>query len=160
MEFCRPEHLSLSFLLQEIFTTQGLNPGFPLCMWILYMSHQWSQVSHQWSQWSHQWATSEAKNTGMGSLSLLQQISPTQELNHSLLHCRRILYQLSYQGSPDLRKKAIYNDCFALLDTWTSTISYKILAPSTHQLLGHQGSSLQICRKLFSITYMVLFFGI
>ena len=24
----------------------------------------------------------------------------TQELNQGLLHCRRILYQLSYQGSP------------------------------------------------------------
>ena len=28
----------------------------------------------------------------MGSLSLLQQISPAQELNRGLLHCRRILY--------------------------------------------------------------------
>ena len=40
------------------------------------------------------------KNTGMGSLSLLQQIFPTQESNQGLLHCRRILYQLSYEGSP------------------------------------------------------------
>ena len=36
-------------------------------------------------------------NTGVGSLSLLQGIFPTQKLNWSLLHCRRILYQLSYQ---------------------------------------------------------------
>ena len=40
------------------------------------------------------------KNTGVGSLSLLQQIFPTQELNWGLLHCRQILYQLRYQGSP------------------------------------------------------------
>ena len=40
------------------------------------------------------------KNTGVGSLSLLQWIFPTQELNQGLLHCRWILYQLSYQGSP------------------------------------------------------------
>ena len=39
------------------------------------------------------------KNTGVGSLSLLQEIFPPQELNQGLLHCRRILYQLSYQGS-------------------------------------------------------------
>ena len=43
------------------------------------------------------------KNTGVGILewrrSLLQGISPTQELNQGLLHCRRILYQLNYQGS-------------------------------------------------------------
>ena len=33
------------------------------------------------------------KNTGVGSLSLLQQLFPIQELNRGLLHCRRILYQ-------------------------------------------------------------------
>ena len=46
------------------------------------------------------------KNTGVGSLSLLQGIFPTQKLNHGLwglLHCRWILYQLSYQGSPRRR---------------------------------------------------------
>ena len=41
------------------------------------------------------------KYTGVGSLSLLQGIFPTQESNRVLLHCRRILYQLSYQGSPN-----------------------------------------------------------
>ena len=40
------------------------------------------------------------KNTGVGSLFLLQQIFPTQESNQGLLHCRRILYKLSYEGSP------------------------------------------------------------
>ena len=34
------------------------------------------------------------KNTGMGSLSLLQCIFPTLELNWGLLRCRQILYQL------------------------------------------------------------------
>ena len=36
------------------------------------------------------------ENTGVGILSLLQEIFLTQELNWSLLHCRQILYQLSY----------------------------------------------------------------
>ena len=36
-------------------------------------------------------------NTGVCSLSLLQEIFPTQELNQNLLHCRQILYQLSYR---------------------------------------------------------------
>ena len=44
----------------------------------------------------------KSKNTGVGSLSLLQGIFPTQEFNQGLLHCRRILYQLSYQGSPNM----------------------------------------------------------
>ena len=44
------------------------------------------------------------KNTEVGSLSLLQRIFLTQELNQGLLHCRWILYQLSYQGSCVLQK--------------------------------------------------------
>ena len=35
------------------------------------------------------------KNTGVGSLSLLQRLFPTQELNQGLLYCRQVLYQLS-----------------------------------------------------------------
>ena len=45
---------------------------------------------------------SPGKNTGVGSLSLLQGNFLTQESNQDLLHCRWILYQLSYQGSPRL----------------------------------------------------------
>ena len=40
------------------------------------------------------------KNTGVGSLSLLQRIFLTQESNWGLWHCRQILYQLSYLGNP------------------------------------------------------------
>ena len=42
---------------------------------------------------------SPGQNTGVGSLSLLQGIFPTQGSNPCLPHCRRILSQLSYQGS-------------------------------------------------------------
>ena len=45
-------------------------------------------------------APQKPKNTEEGSLSFLQGIFLTQELNQGLLHCRWILYQLSYQGSP------------------------------------------------------------
>ena len=43
---------------------------------------------------------SPGKNTGVGSLSLLQGIFPSQGSNPGLLHCGWILYQLSHQGSP------------------------------------------------------------
>ena len=43
---------------------------------------------------------SPGQNTGVGSLSLLQGIFPTQGSNPGLLHCRWILYQLSHKGSP------------------------------------------------------------
>ena len=42
------------------------------------------------------------KNSGVGSPSLLQGIFLIQESNQGLLHCRQILYQLSYQGSPKM----------------------------------------------------------
>ena len=42
---------------------------------------------------------SPGQNTGVGSLSLLQGIFPTQESNPGLLHCGWFLYQLSYKRS-------------------------------------------------------------
>ena len=41
---------------------------------------------------------SPGQNTGVGSLSLLQGIFPTQGSNPGLPHCKWILYQLSYEG--------------------------------------------------------------
>ena len=41
------------------------------------------------------------KNTGVDCHLLLQGIFPTQESNPGLQHCRKILYRLSYEGSPD-----------------------------------------------------------
>ena len=43
---------------------------------------------------------SPGQNTGMGILSLLQEILPIQGSNPGLLHCSRILCQLSPKGSP------------------------------------------------------------
>ena len=45
---------------------------------------------------------SPGQNTGVGSLSLVQGIFPTQELNPGLPHCGQILYQLSQKGSPTI----------------------------------------------------------
>ena len=47
---------------------------------------------------------SPGQNAGVGCLSLLQRIILTQESNQGLLHCRQILYQLSYEGSPKIVK--------------------------------------------------------
>ena len=60
-----------------------------------------SVVSHSlrpyglYSPWN-----SPGQNTGVGSLSLLQGVFPTQQSNSGLSHCRQILYQLSHQGKP------------------------------------------------------------
>ena len=55
----------------------------------------------------------------MGSHALLQGIFPTQESNQGLSHCRWILYQLSYQGSPSLLYVSMYLEewlCFLILE--------------------------------------------
>ena len=44
------------------------------------------------------------KNTGVGSLSLLQGIFLIQESNRGFLHCRWILYHFSYKGSPSIHR--------------------------------------------------------
>jgi len=67
-------------LLQGIFSIQGSSPGLPAL-----------QVDSLPAE-----PPRKPKNTGVGSLSLLQGVFPTQELNQGFLHCRRILYQLSY----------------------------------------------------------------
>ena len=51
---------------------------------------------------------SPSQNTGMGSLSLLQGIFPTQGSNPGLPHCRRILYQLSHKGNPRILEWVAY----------------------------------------------------
>ena len=48
------------------------------------------------------------KKTGVGSHSLLQGIFPIQGLNPGLLHCKWILYQLSYKGNPRMLQRAAY----------------------------------------------------
>ena len=56
-----------------------------------------------WNSWN-----SPGQNTGVGSLSLLQGIFPTQGWNPGLPHCRQILYQLSHKKSPRILEWVAY----------------------------------------------------
>ena len=60
------------------------------------------QLHGLYSPWN-----SPGQNTGVGSLSFLQGILPTQGLNPGRMHCRRILYQLSHKGSPGAVRASI-----------------------------------------------------
>ena len=51
---------------------------------------------------------SPGQNTGLGSLSLLQGIFPTQRSNPGLPHCRQILYQLSHKRNPRILEWVAY----------------------------------------------------
>ena len=71
---------------------------------------RWKSFSHVWlfvTLWNSPW-DSPGQNTRVGSLSLLQGIFPTQGSNPGLPHYRRILYQLSHQGSPRIPKWVVY----------------------------------------------------
>ena len=48
------------------------------------------------------------QDTGVGSLSLLQGIFPTQGSSPGLPHCRQILSRLSRQGSPRILEWVAY----------------------------------------------------
>ena len=111
--------LTLCLVTQSCLTLwpHGLEPIRPLCPWGFSRQKYWSQLPcppPQDLSNSRIEPRSPAlqvdslpseppgkpKNTGVGSLSLLQGIFPKQELNQGLLHFRKILYQLSHQGSP------------------------------------------------------------
>ena len=81
-------------LASEVFTAE---PPKRVSEWVSESSSVVSdslQPCRLYSPWN-----SPGQNTGVGNLSLLQQIFPTQGTNPGLPHCRQILYQLSYQGS-------------------------------------------------------------
>ena len=70
-------------LFQEIFSTQESNPGLPIAGGFFSV-----------------WVTREAQEYWSDSLSLLQGNFQANSRNRGFLHCRQILYQLSYLGSP------------------------------------------------------------
>ena len=70
---------------------------------------------------------------------LPQGIFPTQGLNLGLPHCRRILYQLSYQGSPIPKKvnaKEYSNYCPTALISHSSKVMFKILQTRFQQYIN------------------------
>ena len=58
---------------------------------------------------------SPGKNTGVGRLSVLQGIFPTQGSNPGLQHCRWILCHLSHKGSPMVKDNSTCNAKDAVL---------------------------------------------
>ena len=61
-----------------------------------------------WPQGLNSPWNSPGQNTGVGSLSLLQGIFPTQGLNSGIPHWGQILYQLSHKGSPRILEWVAY----------------------------------------------------
>ena len=76
---------------------------------------------------------------GVGSLSHLQGIFLPQESNQGLLHCRLLLYQLSYQGSPYELVQHSPNFCYLNLNLQTKELVLR--GRSGSPKITHPGSS-------------------
>ena len=72
------------------FSRQEYQSGLPFPSLVDHIGLQTTRLLCPWN--------SPGKNTGVGTHSLLQDVFLTQGLNLGLLHCRQILYHLSYQG--------------------------------------------------------------
>ena len=89
------------------------------------MKWKWKLVSPVWlfvTPWD-----SPSQNTGVGSLSLLQGIFPTQGSNPGLAHRRWILYQLSHKGSPRMLEWVAYPSPLDLPD-----LGLQLSSPALH----------------------------
>ena len=83
--------------------------------------------------------TSPGQNSGVGRLSLLQGIFPTQGSNPGLLHCSRILYQMSHQGSP-----MFLSLCFLSFVMGTITLPNGIIVKINKTGTWHRAAALKM----------------
>ena len=107
---------------------------------------------------------SPGQNTGVGSRSLLQGIFPTQGSNPGLPCCRRILYQLSHQGSPRILEwKPLLQWIFLTQESnWCLQLSYQgspyvYMCVYTYIYFGCAGFFVAAHRLLLGAVSRVLF---
>ena len=123
------------------------------------------KVIHSYLTLYRPW-NSPGQNTGVGRLSLLQGIFLTQGANPGLLQCRRILYQLSHQGSLGSAMSLLFNMLSRLviaflprrnrlLISWLQSPSVVILEP--HKIKSATVSP-SICHEMMGPDAMILVF--
>ena len=106
------------------------------------------------SLWAHglyrpPW-NSPGENTGMGSLSLLQGIFPTQGSNPGLPHCSWILYQLSHKGSPRILEWVAFSFSRASSHPRSPTLQVDSLPAEPQGEPKNTGvGSLSLCQWIF-----------
>ena len=98
----------IAFLSARMCSTESKEEPWPLVYEVKWNeSRSVMSDSLQFQGLCNPW-NSIGQNTGVGSLSLLLGICPTQGLNPGLPHCRWILYQLSHKGSPRILEWVAY----------------------------------------------------
>ena len=109
---------------------ESLYPEFWLCDLLTFQSESRSVVSESlqphglYRPWN-----SPGQNIGVGSISLLQGIFPTQGLDPGLPHCRQILYQLSHSS---VQFSSVTQSCLTLCNPMNCSTPG---LPVHHQLL-------------------------
>ena len=80
---------------------------------------------------------SPGQNTGVGNLSLLQEIIPTQGSNPGLPHCRRILYHLSHKGkhSSSMSSGQSFSHVRLFATPWTAAHQASLSITNSESLL-------------------------
>ena len=123
-------------LLQGIFPTEELNPGFSHCRQILYhLSHQGSPRTLEWVDCPFSRGSSQPRNW-----------------NRGLLHCRWILYQLNYQLWTTSWYNCLVMQCREEPNNAHSTNSiYSILLSLGHHTVYHRLSSLTNSHLFFTV---------
>ena len=106
------------------------------------------------------------KNTGVGRLYLLQQIFLTQESNRGLLHCRQILYQLSYEGSKQTQFKVHLINHHCLRSCYSESkfkCSHILISPApfisvkqTWKGHPHPHPSFSFCILVWHFNYLII----
>ena len=92
------------------------------------------------------------KNTGVGSLSLLQRIFLIQGSNPGLPHCRQILYCLSHQGSPKILEWVVYP--FSRGSSWSR--NWTAVSCLLYQL-SYQGRSIPKSSGIFKSSFILIY---
>ena len=92
-----------------------------ICLFMLLLCCESHSVMSDslWPHGLHSPWNSPGQNSGVGSLSLLQGIFPTQGSKPGLPHCRWILYQLNHKGSPRILQWVAYP--FSSRSSWPGT---------------------------------------
>ena len=93
----------------------------------------------------------KSKNPRVFILSHLQQIFPGQDSHKGILHCRRILYQLSYQGSPSVPFSSVLSHVRLFVTPWTAAQQASLSSTNTQSLL-----KLMSIKLLMSCNYLIL----
>ena len=134
-----------SFLVDPLESETETHSIVSNCLWPHVLYSPWNSIG---------------QNTGLGSLSLLQGIFPTQGSNPRLLHCRWIVYQLSHKGSPRMLEWAAHLSSRGVFPTQESKPGLLHCRRTLYQL-SHKARVTQWCLKrgtLLRIQWFIIVF--